>query len=142
MLYTVVGICHSISSVFMPSLLPPRRHTLTHTQSPALMHFYCPHPLFLRSSSLLPPVTTTSLSSATRPASPSLICPRASILSHSVSLSLLLTQSFSSPPHPSLSLTSQLAPVYTYVALSTCRSPLEIVSRRFASYPMRKRKQT
>lgn len=141
MLYTVVGICHSIFSVFMPSLPPPHIHTQahTHTQSPALMHFYCPHPLFLCSSSLLPPATTTSLSSATRPASPSFICPRASILSHSVSLPPLLTQSFSSPPHPSLFSDKPAHPVYIRTSLSQLLDlGLGIVSRRFAAYPASK----
>lgn len=54
---TVVGICRSL--LVLPCKAPPPR---THTPPPALMHFNCPHPLFLYSSSPLPPATTTSLS--------------------------------------------------------------------------------
>lgn len=120
--------------------------TQTHTYTPpsALMHFYCPHPLFLLCSSLLPPSTTTSLSSsaavplAWHPHSSS--APRASILSHSVSLSLLLTQSFSSLPHP-LCPWQASSPPHTALL-----SPLLNLHRRsfegfFAPYLTRKQKQ-
>lgn len=98
--------CWHLSLPFpvFPCKAPPS-HRHTHTPAPALMHFYCPHPLFLLSSSTRYHYITVFLHcSATCLASPSLICPACLCfipLRLSLPLSLLLTQSFSSPPHPS-----------------------------------------
>lgn len=104
----------------------------SHTRPPALMHFYCPHPLLLHSSSLLPPAATTSLSSSAalplvwHPHPSSALC--TSILFHSSSLSWLPT---SPPPHPSRPLTAKLAAVH--IVLSAARSLLPIISFIFHS---------
>lgn len=108
------------------------------------MHFYCPHPLFLHSSSLLPLATTTSLSSSAalplawhpHPSS----APPASILSHSVSLSPLLTQSFFSPASSfSFSDRPRLGPgVHRNFSISICNH-FQIF---LAAYLTRKQKRT
>lgn len=72
-------------------------HTVTHTPPPALMHFYCPHPLFLLVPAFPPPATSLS---APRLASPSLILPS---MPRSPSPSLCAQLAlFPSPSHPSL----------------------------------------
>lgn len=134
--------CRHLSFPFQCSHAKLLLYTDTHTPPLALMHFYCPHPLFFLSSSTSYHYITVFLCcSATRLASPSLICPAClHFIPLCLSLSLLLTQSFYSPPHPSLSLTGQLALVYS--PLSTSRSPSAIFSRFFAPYLTGKQKQT
>lgn len=70
------------------------------------MHFYCPHPLFLHSSSLLSPAATTSLSSsaalplAWHPHPSSALC--TSILFHSNFLAASSFSFFDRPTRPSV----------------------------------------
>ena len=117
--------CWHLSLPFpvFPCKAPPS-HRHTHMPAPALMHFYCPHPLFLLSSSTRYHYITVFLHcSATCLASPSLICP-ACLYFIPLRLSLSLSLSLSAPnsvfflPASSFSLWQGSSPWYIYRPLN------------------------
>lgn len=114
--------------MFSCKALSPHRHT--HTQPPELMHSYCPHLLFLlTSSSRYHYITVCLCCSAACLASPSLICPmclyfipRCLSLSAPNLVFFLAASSFSSP-------SGRLAQVH--IPPTTFRSPSANVFKVF-----------